>query len=149
MKPKIEDTDIIIRQAANGWIVFSASGDRGIGTEYGEDHFITTVYEEDLEAGWGEHEALIRLFHDHFPGHIQSKNRGGGWIHTHCDDCHENWDKIRSKRWEREEDILDDEDERLYDRLIKEIIIECHSETLDWDEDRMRARLRKVIETRG
>jgi hypothetical protein len=25
-----------------------------------------------------------------------------GWIHTHCDDCHENWDKIRSKRWEEE-----------------------------------------------
>jgi len=47
----------------------------------------------------------------------------------------------------REEDILDDEDKRLYDRLIKEIITECHSETLDWDEDRMRARLRKVIET--
>jgi transcription elongation factor Elf1 len=46
-----------------------------------------------------------------------------------------------------EEDILDDEDERLYDRLIKEIIAECHSETLDWDEDRMRARLRRVLET--
>ena len=26
--------------------------------------------------------------------------RRGGWIHTLCDDCHENWDKIRSKRWE-------------------------------------------------
>ena len=46
-----------------------------------------------------------------------------------------------------EEDILDDEDEQLYDRLIKEIIAECHSETLDWDEDRMRARLRRVLET--
>ena len=76
MKPEIEDTDIIIGQAANGWIVFSASGDRGIGSEYEEDHFIATVYEED-EAEWGEHEALIRLFHDHFPGDIQSKNRGG------------------------------------------------------------------------
>jgi hypothetical protein len=75
------------------------------------------------------------------------KERDGGWIHTHCDDCHENWDKIRAKIWKREEDILDDEDERLYDRLIKEIIIECHSETLDWDEDRMKARLRKVLET--
>ena len=49
----------------------------------------------------------------------------------------------------REEDVLDDEDEQLYDRLIKEITAECHSETLDWDEDRMRARLRKVLETRG
>jgi hypothetical protein len=46
-----------------------------------------------------------------------------------------------------EEDILDDEDERLYDRLIKEIIAECHSETLDWDEDRLRASLRRVLET--
>ena len=25
-----------------------------------------------------------------------------GWIRTLCDDCHENWDKIRSKRWEEE-----------------------------------------------
>jgi hypothetical protein len=75
------------------------------------------------------------------------EERPSSWIHTLCDYCHENWDKIRSKRWEREEDILDDEDERLYDRLIKEITAECHSETLDWDEDRMRARLRKVLET--
>ena len=77
------------------------------------------------------------------------EERPSGWIHTLCDYCHENWDKIRAKIWEREEDILDDEDERLYDRLIKEITAECHSETLDWDEDRMRARLRKVLETRG
>jgi hypothetical protein len=48
---------------------------------------------------------------------------------------------------EREEDILDDEDEQLYDRLIKEIIAECFCETLDYDEGRMRARLRKVLET--
>jgi hypothetical protein len=47
---------------------------------------------------------------------------------------------------EREEDILDDEDARLYDRLIKEIITECFSEAFDWDEGRMRARLRKVLE---
>ena len=76
MKPEIEDTDIIIRQAANGWIVFSASGDRGIGLEYGEDHFITTVYEEG-ETEWGEHEALIHLFREHFSMHTQSKKRGG------------------------------------------------------------------------
>jgi hypothetical protein len=30
------------------------------------------------------------------------EERPGGWIHTHCDPCHENWDKIRSKRWEEE-----------------------------------------------
>ena len=28
--------------------------------------------------------------------------RATGWIHTLCDYCHENWDKIRSKRWEEE-----------------------------------------------
>ena len=32
------------------------------------------------------------------PGEVRS----GGWIHTHCDYCHENWNKIRSKRWEKE-----------------------------------------------
>ena len=69
MKPEIEDTDIIIRRAVNGWIVFSSS-------EYEADHFMTTVYEEG-ETELGEHEALIHLFHDHFPGYIQSKNRGG------------------------------------------------------------------------
>ena len=30
------------------------------------------------------------------------EERSGGWIHTLCDYCHENWDKIRSKRWEEE-----------------------------------------------
>ena len=76
MKPKIEDTDIIIRQAANGWIVFSASGDRGIGSVYEEDHFVATLYEESY-GEWGEHEALIHLFREHFFGYTQSKHRGG------------------------------------------------------------------------
>ena len=97
MKPKIEDTDIIIRQAANGWIVFSASGDRGIGSEYGEDHFITTVYEEG-ETEWGEHEALIHLFREHFSMHTQSKKQGGiklevrekGYAFEDEEDEHEN-----------------------------------------------------------
>ena len=69
MKPNIEDTDIIIRRAANGWIVFSAS-------EHEADHFMTTVYEE-RETEWDEHEALINLFHEHFPGYAQSKKHGG------------------------------------------------------------------------
>jgi hypothetical protein len=69
MKPEIEDTDIIIRRAANGWIVFS-------GSEYEEGHFITTVYEED-ETEWAEAETLMHLFHDHFSGYTQSKKRGG------------------------------------------------------------------------
>ena len=68
-KPEIKDTDIIIRRAANGWIVFS-------GSEYEEDHFITTVYEEG-ETKWGEHEALIGLFCEHFSGYTQSKKQGG------------------------------------------------------------------------
>jgi hypothetical protein len=70
MKPKIEDTDIIIRRAANGWIVFS-------GSEYEEGHFITTVYEETVSEweepevceDWGERKGLIlsnksKLFRD-------------------------------------------------------------------------------------
>ena len=69
MKPNIEDTDIIIRRAANGWIVFS-------GSEYEADHFMTSVYEDD-ETEWGEHEALINLFHEHFSGYTQSKKQGG------------------------------------------------------------------------
>ena len=69
MKPEIEGTDIIIRRAANGWIVFS-------GSEYEADHFMATVYEED-ETEWGEQEALIHLFREHFSGHTQSKKQGG------------------------------------------------------------------------
>ena len=69
MKPEIEDTDIIIRRAANGWIVFS-------GSEYEADHFMTTVYEED-ETEWGDHETLIHLIREQFCDLVQSKNRGG------------------------------------------------------------------------
>ena len=69
MKPNIEDTDIIIRRASNGWIAFT-------GSEYEADHFIVTVHEEG-ETEWGEHEALIDLFHEHFPGYTQSKKHGG------------------------------------------------------------------------
>ena len=69
MKPEIEDTDIIIRRADNGWIVFSSS-------EYDEGHFTTTVYEE-AETEMGEGETLIHLFHDHFSGYTQSKKMGG------------------------------------------------------------------------
>jgi hypothetical protein len=69
MKPNIEATDIIIRRAANGWIVFS-------GSEYEADHFIVTVHEEG-ETEWGEHEALIGLFQEHFDAFTQSKKHGG------------------------------------------------------------------------
>ena len=69
MKPEIEDTDIIIRRADNGWIVFSSS-------MYEEGHFITTVYEEG-ETEWGEAETLIQLLREHFSGYTQSKKMGG------------------------------------------------------------------------
>ena len=63
MKPEIKDTDIIIRRAANGWIVFSG-------------YFMTTVYEED-DTEWGGHETLIHLIREQFCNLIQSKKRGG------------------------------------------------------------------------
>jgi len=69
MKPNIEDTDIIIRRVSNGWIVFS-------GSEFVEEHFITTVYEES-ETELGVHHALINLFREHFDGYTQAKKRGG------------------------------------------------------------------------
>jgi len=31
------------------------------------------------------------------------EERPNGWIHTLCDYCHENWDKIRAKIWEKNE----------------------------------------------
>ena len=69
MKPNIEATDIMIRRVSNGWIVFS-------GSEYEEDRFIVTVYKDD-ETEWGEYEALIDLFREHFNIYTQSKKRGG------------------------------------------------------------------------
>ena len=69
MKPNIEDTDIIIRRAANGWIVFS-------GSAHEADHFMTTVY-EDSETTYAEHKSLICLIRDQFFYHIQSKKQAG------------------------------------------------------------------------
>ena len=69
MKPEIEATDLIIRRASNGWLVFT-------GSEYEQDHFIASVYEED-DSEWGEHEALIRLIQEHFNEFTQSKKHGG------------------------------------------------------------------------
>ena len=31
-----------------------------------------------------------------------AEERDGGWIYTLCNNCHENCDKIRAKRWEEE-----------------------------------------------
>tara|TARA_R110000824_G_scaffold277819_1_gene466016 strand:+ start:911 stop:1228 length:318 start_codon:yes stop_codon:yes gene_type:complete len=104
MKPKIEDTDIIIRRAANGWIVFSASGDRRIDLEYEEDHFIATVYEES-ETEWGDHEALMHLFREHFFGYTQSKNRGGIKLEVQEKGyAYEELEKVARKKKEDDED---------------------------------------------
>ena len=91
MKPEIEDTDIIIRRAANGWIVFEKS-------EYEADDFIVTVHEEG-ETEWGEHEALIGLIREHFSGYAQSKKYGGIKL------------EVRKKGYAFEED---EEDERKF-----------------------------------
>jgi len=69
MKPEIEDTDIVIRRAGNGWVVFS-------GSECEPGHFITTVY-EDGESEWGRHKALMSLIQEHFSRFTQSKKHGG------------------------------------------------------------------------
>ena len=97
MKPEIEDTDIIIRRAANGWIVFS-------GSMYEEGHFITTVYEES-ETEWGDHEALIHLFREHFFGYTQSKNRGGIKLEVQEKGyAYEELEKVARKKKEDDED---------------------------------------------
>ena len=88
MKPEIEDTDIIIRRATNGWIVFS-------GSEHEADYFMTTVY-EDGDA-WGEQEALIHLFREHFSYYVQSKKQGGIKL------------EVREKGYMFEEDEEEDE----------------------------------------
>jgi hypothetical protein len=92
MKPKIEDTDIIIRRAENGWIVFS-------GSEYDEGHFITTVYEED-ETEWAEADTLIHLLREHFSGYTQSKKLGGIKL------------EVREKGYAFEEDKEQNNDQR-------------------------------------
>ena len=78
MIPKLEEGDIIIRRASNGWLVLSSS-------DVETDHFITTVY-EDPEYQFGEdeeHRSLINLFKDQFDGYIQSKKHGGIKIEWH------------------------------------------------------------------
>lgn len=69
MTPKIEQDDIIIRRATNGWIVFSSS-------VWGEDEFKMLVYEED-DSEVGEARAFIRMMREVFPDMVQSKKRGG------------------------------------------------------------------------
>jgi hypothetical protein len=107
MKPNIEDTDIIIRRVSNGWIVFS-------GSEYEEDHFIVTVHEEG-ETEWGEHEALIGLFREHFDGYTQSKKMGGIKL------------EVREKGYAFEED---EEDEREFMDAALNDVLEAKNEAI-------------------
>ena len=107
MKPEIEDTDIIIRRAANGWIVFS-------GSEYEADHFMTSVYEEG-ETEWGEHEALIGLFREHFDAYTQSKKRGGIKL------------EVREQGYAFEED---EEDEREFMDAALNDVLEAKNEAI-------------------
>jgi len=107
MKPDIENTDVIIRRAANGWIVFS-------GSEYEADHFIVTVHEEG-EAEWGEHEALIGLFREHFDAFTQSKKHGGIKL------------EVRERGYAFEED---EEDEREFMDAALNDVLEAKNEAI-------------------
>ncbi len=69
MKPEIEEDDVLIRRATNGWIVQKVSA-----CEPG--HFITLVYEDD-DSSWGEAKAFMRMIKETFSSEVQSKKRGG------------------------------------------------------------------------
>lgn len=69
MIPKIEQDDIIIRRAANGWIVYKSS-------IFEPEHFVTLVYEDD-GSSMGEAKAFMRMVREVFPDQVQSKKRGG------------------------------------------------------------------------
>ena len=69
MKPEIKENDIVIRRAANGWIVHKSSA-------YEPGYFITLVYEDDGTPS-GNNEAFIRMLRENFSEVIQSKKQGG------------------------------------------------------------------------
>ena len=69
MKPEILDTDIVIRRASNGWIVFT-------GSEYEPDYFIMSVY-EDEETDMGECQSLKGLIQENFSMYMLTKGHGG------------------------------------------------------------------------
>jgi hypothetical protein len=69
MKLKIEDDDVVIRRATNGWIVNKIS-------LFEPEHFVTLVYEDD-GSPMGEAEAFARMVREVFPDIVQSKKRGG------------------------------------------------------------------------
>lgn len=69
MKLEIEDEDVVIRRATNGWIAYKIS-------LFEPRHFATLVYEDD-GTPTGEIEAFTRMLREVFPDMIQSKKRGG------------------------------------------------------------------------
>jgi hypothetical protein len=71
MKRTIEDGDIVIRKATNGWVVIK----RNIWPEEEAEETIL-VYEDD-DTEWGQQEAFARLLRENFFELVQSKKRGG------------------------------------------------------------------------
>jgi hypothetical protein len=69
MKLKIEDDDVVIRRATNGWIAYKIS-------LFEPEHFVTLVYEDD-GSPTGEAKAFERMIREVFPDMVQSKKRGG------------------------------------------------------------------------
>jgi len=75
MKQKIEDGDIVIRKATNGWVVIK----RKIWPEdeEEEEEEETILVYEDADTEWGQQEAFARLLRENFFELVQSKKRGG------------------------------------------------------------------------
>jgi hypothetical protein len=65
MKLKIEDDDVIIRRATNGWIAYKVS-------LFEPEHLVTLVYEDD-GLPMGEAEAFARMVREVFSDMVQSK----------------------------------------------------------------------------
>jgi hypothetical protein len=69
MKLKIEDDDVVIRRATNGWIAYKIS-------LFEPEHLVTLVYEDDGSLV-GEAKAFMRMVREVFSDMVQSKKRGG------------------------------------------------------------------------
>ena len=69
MKLEIEDDDVVIRRATNGWIAYKVS-------LFEPEHLVTLVYEDD-GSSMGEAKAFMRMIREVFPDMVQSKKRGG------------------------------------------------------------------------
>ena len=93
MKQTIEDGDIVIRRATNGWVVIKrgrssklAWATMGTWTPYAwpedeaEAEETIFVYEDD-DTEWGQQEAFARLLKENFFELVQSKKRGGITLH--------------------------------------------------------------------